>query len=78
MAWAGLCRNTLEFGPVYAGMTMEANETVAETNERMPALLRARWMVAPWLDQRRDRVPVPSPVLAERMDVIRTESVAEW
>ena len=39
MAWAGFCRNTPEFGPVYAGMTMAANEVVAETNERMPVLL---------------------------------------
>jgi len=39
MAWAGFCRNTPEFGPVYAGMTMAANEVVAETNDRMPVLL---------------------------------------
>src|SRR3546814_5634939 len=25
VAWAGFCKNTAEFGPVYAGMTMEAN-----------------------------------------------------
>lgn len=39
MAWAGFCRNTPELGPVYAGMTMTANEVVAETNDRMPVLL---------------------------------------
>src|SRR3546814_10077765 len=25
VAWSGFCKNTAEFGPVYAGMTMEAN-----------------------------------------------------
>jgi putative SOS response-associated peptidase YedK len=39
MAWAGFCRNTPEFGPVYAGMTMEANDAIPPTNDRMPVLL---------------------------------------
>ncbi|SNT20843.1 Putative SOS response-associated peptidase YedK [Sphingomonas laterariae] len=38
-AWAGFCRNTAEFGPVYAGMTMEANALIPPTNDRMPVLL---------------------------------------
>lgn len=38
-AWAGFCRNTPEFGPVYAGMTMTANDAVMPYNDRMPALL---------------------------------------
>lgn len=38
-AWAGFCRNTPEFGPVYAGMTMTANAAVLPTNDRMPVLL---------------------------------------
>lgn len=38
-AWAGFCRNTPEFGPVYAGMTMAANDVVMPYNDRMPALL---------------------------------------
>lgn len=40
MAWAGFCRNTKEFGPVFAGMTMVANEKIRPFNDRMPALLK--------------------------------------
>lgn len=39
MAWAGFCRNMPDQGPVYAGMTMDANAAVQPTNDRMPALL---------------------------------------
>lgn len=39
VAWAGFCRNTPEFGPVYAGMTMAANDRVMRYNDRMPVLL---------------------------------------
>lgn len=38
-AWAGFCRNTPEFGPVFAGMTMTASALVQPYNDRMPALL---------------------------------------
>ena len=48
MAWAGFCRNTPGFGPVYAGMTMTANALVMPHNDRMPVLLEpadyARWL----------------------------------
>src|SRR3546814_4177161 len=48
VAWAGFCKNTAEFGPVYAGMTMEANGAAMPYNERMPVLLEpheyARWL----------------------------------
>jgi len=48
IAWAGFCRNVPDYGPVYAGMTMEANAAVAPTNDRMPALLdphdHDRWL----------------------------------
>ena len=48
IAWAGFCRNTPEFGPVYAGMTMPANEIIPPTNDRMPVLLEPgdydRWL----------------------------------
>ena len=73
-AWAGFCRNTPEFGPVYAGMTMEANAVVAETNERMPALLdpgEYDW----WLRGTIQDVigfQFRPPVAAERMVVTRT------
>jgi putative SOS response-associated peptidase YedK len=39
-AWAGFCRNTASFGPVFAGMTTDSNEAVAPLNPRMPVLLR--------------------------------------
>ncbi|HEX7820255.1 MAG TPA: SOS response-associated peptidase family protein [Sphingobium sp.] len=39
MAWADFCRNLPDEGPVYAGMTMEANDAIPPTNDRMPALL---------------------------------------
>lgn len=48
VAWAGFCKNTAEFGPVYAGMTMDANGAVLPYNERMPVLLEPheyeRWL----------------------------------
>lgn len=48
MAWAGFCRNIPGLGPVYAGMTMEANAAIPPTNDRMPVLLEAdehdRWL----------------------------------
>jgi len=77
MAWAGFCRNTPEFGAVYAGMTMEANSVVAETNERMPALLDPneydRWLHGSIRDvigfQFRE------PIDAERMAVTRTDDL---
>lgn len=48
MAWAGFCRNTPEFGAVFAGMTGEANEKIRPLNDRMPVLLMPeeyeRWL----------------------------------
>lgn len=48
MAWAGFCRNISGFGPVFAGMTMTANEKVRPYNDRMPAILAPdeydRWL----------------------------------
>ncbi len=48
MAWAGFCKNTAEFGPVYAGMTMDANDAVMPYNDRMPVLIEPheyeRWL----------------------------------
>ena len=47
LAWAGFCRNS-EAGPVYAGMTMEANAAIPPTNDRMPVLIEPkdyhRWL----------------------------------
>lgn len=69
VAWAGFCRNTPEFGPVFAGMTMSANELVKPFNDRMPVLLRKiewdRWLRGTIQDviafQFRD--PMPSEML---------------
>ncbi|WLE00873.1 SOS response-associated peptidase family protein (plasmid) [Agrobacterium leguminum] len=48
MAWAGICRNTPEFGPVFAGLTMDANDRIRPLNDRMPLLLKPeeydRWL----------------------------------
>lgn len=48
VAWAGFCRNTPEFGPVFAGMTTVANDLIMPYNDRMPVLLFAddydRWL----------------------------------
>jgi putative SOS response-associated peptidase YedK len=38
-AWAGFCRNTPEWGPVFAGMTTDSNVLVTPLNPRMPVLL---------------------------------------
>jgi len=50
LAWAGFWRSTPD-GPVYAGMTMTANEAVMPTNDRMPVLLDPheydRWLHGP-------------------------------
>lgn len=47
-AWAGFCRNTAEWGPVFAGMTTDSNETVMPLNPRMPVLIEPsefdRWL----------------------------------
>jgi putative SOS response-associated peptidase YedK len=39
MAWAGFVRKSDEFGVVYAGLTMDANELVKPYNDRMPLLV---------------------------------------
>ena len=75
IAWAGFCRNTPEFGPVYAGLTRDENGAIAPTNDRMPVILMPQDYEA-WL-----RGPVEElirfqfgPTLApERMIVDRTE-----
>jgi len=66
VAWAGFCRNTEQFGPVYAGMTMTANGLIEPYNDRMPVLLGRdeyeAWLHAPIADvifkfQHRDPPP---------------------
>lgn len=74
MAWAGFCRNTPEFGPVYAGMTMTANEAVMPTNDRMPVLLEPheydRWLTGSIEDV--IEFQFRAPIAAERMIVDQT------
>jgi putative SOS response-associated peptidase YedK len=47
-AWAGFCRNTEEWGPVYGAMTTDSNTAVAPLNPRMPVILAPheydRWL----------------------------------
>ncbi len=75
MAWAGFCRSTPEFGPVFAGMTMTANEAVMPYNDRMPVLLASdefdRWLRG----SIRDVIDFQfrEPVAADRMNVVHTQ-----
>lgn len=75
MAWAGFCRNIPEIGPVYAGMTMEANEAIRPANDRMPALLDYdeidRWLHGSIADV--IGFQFRPPFAAERMVSIPTE-----
>lgn len=75
IAWAGFCRNTPEFGPVYAGMTMTANEAVAPYNDRMPVLLDPhdydRWLRGPIRDV--IGFQFQAPFDADRMVIDHTE-----
>ncbi|NIJ09399.1 putative SOS response-associated peptidase YedK [Sphingomonas vulcanisoli] len=77
MAWAGFCRNTPEFGPVYAGMTMAANDVIPPTNDRMPVLIEPheydRWLHGSikdviWFQHR-------PPFAGDRMTVERTDDL---
>ncbi len=71
LAWAGFCRNTPEFGPVYAGMTMTANAVVEPYNDRMPVLLGAgeqdRWLHGTIQDVIAFQFRLP--IAAERMKI---------
>ncbi|RYE76475.1 MAG: DUF159 family protein [Myxococcales bacterium] len=75
VAWAGFCRNIPEYGPVYAGMTMEANAAIPPTNDRMPVLLDPheyeQWLHASIQDV--IRFQYREPFGAERMVVEPTE-----
>lgn len=60
MAWAGFAKNTPDFGPVFAGMTMTANEKIRPFNDRMARFARAARIrpLASWFDRRCYRLPV--------------------
>lgn len=74
VAWAGFCRNTPDFGPVFAGMTGDANEKIRPFNERMPILLKPdefdRWLHGSIEDviELQFRAPMPS----EDFEVLHT------
>lgn len=77
-AWAGFCRNVPGLGPVYAGMTMEANAAIPPTNDRMPVLLEPH-EYEQWLHGSIEdviRFQFRQPIVAERMLVERT--VDRW
>src|SRR3546814_4360663 len=77
VAWAGFCKNTAEFGPVYAGMTMEANGAAMPYNERMPVLLEpheyARWLHGPIKDVIAIQFSPPPP--SDRFPVKHTDAL---
>lgn len=77
MAWAGFCRNLPDIGPVYAGMTMEANEAIPPTNDRMPVLLKHdeidRWLHGSIEDA--IRFQFRPPIAAARMVTIQTDDL---
>lgn len=72
-AWAGIWRMT-DDGPIYAGLTMEANAAIPPTNDRMPVLLDPqdydRWLNGSIEDVIGFQFRPPFP--AERMVVERT------
>ena len=53
-AWAGFCRNTEVWGPVFGGMTTDSNAAVEPLNPRMPVILYPheydRWLTGPIQD----------------------------
>lgn len=77
MAWAGFCRNIPDEGPLYAGMTMDANEAIQPTNDRMPVLLNPHEYET-WLHGSiRDVIGFQfrPPFAAERFRVEQTEDL---
>ncbi|WP_066827620.1 SOS response-associated peptidase family protein [Sphingomonas mali] len=75
VAWAGFCRNLPNVGPVFAGMTMAANEAVIPYNDRMPALL-GQQEYERWLHGSISEViefQFRPPMAASRISVIHTD-----
>ena len=75
VAWAGFCRNLPDVGPVFAGMTMAANDTVMPYNDRMPVLLShdeyERWLHGSISDV--IEFQFRAPMAADRIEVIHTD-----
>ena len=74
-AWAGFCRRTKEWGPVYAALTTDSSPAVAALNPRMPVILApqeyARWLEGSIEDVIAFQFRPPFP--AERLLVDRTD-----
>ena len=69
LAWAGFVKKSEEFGVVFAGLTMDANELVKPYNDRMPLLVGPneydRWLHGAITDviAMQFRLPPPSESL---------------
>jgi putative SOS response-associated peptidase YedK len=71
-AWAGLWRNSVEWGKVYTGCMTDANEAIQPYHERMPVLLEKedwqQWLTVDAEYALRFAAPMP----AERIEVMAT------
>jgi len=76
-AWAGFCRNSEEWGPVYGAMTTDSNSAVAPLNPRMPVILAPN-EYEQWLEGSIDDViefQFRPPFPAEEMIIERTKDL---
>lgn len=73
-AWAGMWRNSEEWGPVYSGMMTSANEAIKLLHDRMPVLLDPpeyeSWLNGSLDDVMafRDRIYPPAAIAMMRTD----------
>ena len=76
-AWAGFCRSSEAWGPVYGAMTTDSNSAVAPLNPRMPVILAPdeyeRWLEGSVDDVIEFQFRPPFP--AGRMTVERTKEL---
>jgi hypothetical protein len=76
-AWAGFCRRTEEWGPVYAAMTTDSSPAVAALNPRIPVILAPqeyeRWLEGSIQDVIAFQFRPPFP--SERLLVDRTDEL---
>ena len=74
-AWAGLWRDSAEWGKVYTGCMTTANEAIQPLHERMPVLLEPdQWQQ--WLTADKDQaLKFAAPLLGWRIDVRPTQEL---
>ena len=76
-AWAGFCRSSEAWGPVYGAMTTDSNSEVAPLNPRMPVILAPdeyeRWLEGSVEDVIEFQFRPPFP--AERTAIERTKEL---